>query len=98
MAATPIPEYLLIRPYSLPHAGNACSSGIIYFSHLPLIVVKATLMLVVSEYTYCMAGVYCEFIFSRIYDLAKLAHFLDPYVTGFAKRNTRIQFFNFKEM
>ena len=52
-----------------------------------MIVVKAMLMLVVSEYTYCMAGVYCEFIFSRIYDLAKLAHFMDPYVTGFVKRS-----------
>ena len=36
-------------PFCLPRVGNVCSSGIIYFSHLLLIVVKAILMSVVSE-------------------------------------------------
>ena len=39
------------------YTGNACSSGITYFSHLPLIVLTTTLMLVVS-YCSCVNCVY----------------------------------------
>ena len=45
----------------LVYTGNACSSGITYFSHLPLMVVTTTLMLVVS-YCNCVNCVYIRIV------------------------------------
>ena len=53
----------------LAYTGNACSSGITYFSHLPLMVVTTTQMLVVSycSSVNCVCGIatggYGKFIY-----------------------------------